>query len=163
MYKRILVPLDGSSFASHALESAYEIAESFNSDIILLRVVSPVRPVAIANGTSPFIESPQSVKISMNIARAEEKRNVERARRYLREKSKTGSCSALKCTYQVKIGQPANEILKLARVEKADLIVLSTHGRGGIKRAILGSVADEVVRKFTGKVLIVHPYSRRRK
>ena len=69
----------------------------------------------------------------------------------------------MKCTYQVKIGQPANEILKLARVEKADLIVLSTHGRGGIKRAILGSVADEVVRKFTGKVLVVHPYSHRRK
>ncbi len=161
MYERVLVPLDGSRFASKALESAYEIAERFDSEIIIVRVVKPAIPVAVTGGTFTSAETPQSARISVEVALADEKRRIDRARKYLARKARTGKCSNMKCTYLVVTGHPAERIIKLARDEKVDLIVMSTHGTGGLKRAILGSVADEVIRKSRKTVLVVHPESGR--
>ena len=160
MFKNILVPLDGSRFSSRALLYAYEIADNFNSEIILLRVVEAVRPMAVAGGTFGTTQSPQAAKISMEVALEEEKRHFEQATRYLKRKARTGKCNHIRCTYQVKVGTPAEQIIKTAKAEKVDLIVMSEHGRGGIKRAILGSVADEVIRKSTKPVLVVRPRSK---
>ena len=79
MFKNILVPLDGSRFSSRALLYAYEIADNFNSEIILLRVVEAVRPMAVAGGTFGTTQSPQAAKISMEVALEEEKRHFEQA------------------------------------------------------------------------------------
>ena len=160
MFKRILVPLDGSKFSSRALIYAHEIADSFNSEIILLRVVEPVRPLAVAGGTFGTTESPQAAKISMQIALEEEKRHIEKATRYLKRKAKTGKCDHVRCKYQVRAGAPGKQIINTAKDEKVDLIVMSEHGWGGIKRAILGSVADEVIRKSKKPVLIIRPRSK---
>jgi len=160
MFSRILVPLDGSKFSSRALNYAFEIGNSFNSEIILLRVVEPVRPIAIASGTFGATESPQAAKISMEVALEEEKQHVDKATRYLRQKARTGNCHQVRCEYRVSVGNPAEQIIQTAKAEKIDLIVLSEHGRGGIKRAILGSVADEVIRKSTKPVLVIRPKSK---
>ncbi|MFP6869412.1 MAG: universal stress protein [Nitrospinota bacterium] len=50
-------------------------------------------------------------------------------------------------------GNPANEILRVAKREKADLVIMSTHGRSGIPRAVMGSVAEKVIRQSTVPVL----------
>lgn len=160
MFKNILVPLDGSRFSSRALIYAYEIADNFHADIILLRVVEPARPMAVAGGTFGMIQSPQAAKISMEVALEEEKRHIEQARRYLQRKARTGKYDHVKCEYRVEVGAPGEQIIKTAKAEKVDLIVMSEHGWGGIKRAILGSVADEVIRKSAKPVLIIRPKSR---
>lgn len=160
MFNRILVPLDGSKFSSRALIYAFEIADGFNSEIILLRVVEAVRPIAIASSTFGATESPQAVKISMEVALEEEKQHVDKARRYLQEKARTGNCRQVRCEYRVSVGTPAEQIIHTAKAEKIDLIVLSEHGWGGIKRALLGSVADEVIRKSTKPVLVIRPKSK---
>lgn len=160
MFKRILVPLDGSKFSSRALIYAHEIADNFDSEIILLRVVEPARPMAVAGGTFGATESPQAAKISMEVALEEEKRHVEQATKYLQRKTRIGRCDQARCKYQVKVGVPGEQIIKVAKDEKVDLVVMSEHGRGGIKRAILGSVADEVIRKSTNPVLVIRPKSK---
>jgi nucleotide-binding universal stress UspA family protein len=160
MFKNILVPLDGSRFSSHALLYAHEIADNFSSELILLRVVEPARPMAVAGGTFGMAQSPQAAKISMEVALEEEKRHVEQATRYLQRKARTGKCDHVKCKYQVQVGAPGEQIIKTAKAEKVDLIVMSEHGRGGIKRALLGSVADEVIRKSAKPVLVIRPKSK---
>jgi nucleotide-binding universal stress UspA family protein len=160
MFKRILVPLDGSKFSSRALLYAHEIADNFDSEMILLRVVEPARPMAVAGGTFGTAQSPQAAKLSMEVALKEQKRHVELATRYLQRKSRTGNCDQVKCKYRVTTGNSGEQIIKAAIDEKVDLIVMSAHGRGGIKRAILGSVADEVIRESTKPVLVIRPKSK---
>ena len=64
---------------------------------------------------------------------------------------------AIKVEYRVEEGHPADEILAVAEEEKADLIVLGTHGRSGVRRAVMGSVAEAVSRKALAPVVTVRP------
>jgi len=159
MYKRILVPLDGSRFSSYTLIPAYEIADRFNSEIIFLRVIEPARSIAVSGGNFILSESPHSAALTMDIALEEESRQVKRAKSYLKRKTKTGRCNSTKCKYRVRVGYPGEEIITVAKNEKVDLIIMSSHSRGGIKRAILGSVTDKVIRKSKNSVLVIHPKS----
>jgi nucleotide-binding universal stress UspA family protein len=158
MYKRLLIPLDGSRFGSRALTTAIEIAKRFNAEIFLLQVIKPAAPIPPAMGMTGT-GSPAEVKISMEVAAAEDKRNASLAKQYLSRKTRELRSRGIKASYQAVIGEPADTIMKLARRKKSDLIIMSSHGKGGLKRAILGSVTDEVIRKAGKPVLVVRPKS----
>jgi len=160
MFKRILVPLDGSRFSSRALRYAVEIAKPFNAEIILMQVVYPAVPVNETAGMEPVVQSPAVVKVAVQIALDKDKKNAANAKRYLNKKVREITSQGIKSSNHVEFGAPASTIIKFARRNKIDLIIMSTHGKGGIVRAVMGSVADEVVRKSGKPVLVIRPNKR---
>jgi nucleotide-binding universal stress UspA family protein len=163
MFKRLLVPLDGSRFGSRALKYATDVAQRFDAEIILMQVIKPATPVPSTTGMPPSIESPAAAKISAQAALQEDKSNAARARRYLSRKLRAMRPHGIKGSYHVVIGDPVQSIMRFSKKAHIDLIVMSTHGKSGLKRAILGSVADEVIRESGKPVLVVRPGSRRKK
>jgi nucleotide-binding universal stress UspA family protein len=147
MFKRLLVPLDGSGFGSRALRYADTIAKQFGAEVILLQVVIQARPLTTEGG----------VDLAMQIALEEDKRNFARARRYLSTKVRGIKSHGIEAEYKVVIGEPAESIMQFSQKEHVDLVIMTTHGKSGLKRAILGSVADSVIRESGKPVLVIHP------
>ena len=136
MYHRILVPLDGSELAELALVPAALLARRFNAQLWLIFVLVPVP-----------LESGSSVRL----ARAA----VDQAQEYLQDVQRRFEADGLAVRAIVRWGDPAGEILAAAQEGHADLIAMATHGRGGLGRWMIGSVADRVVRTATIPVLVV--------
>ena len=157
MFKRILVPLDGSRFASRSLKYAVEIAQKFNAEIILIQVEKPATAIAASDGPQPDIQSPAAAKIAMQIALDEDNRKLSKAKRYLSRKAREIKAKKIVCSYQANIGNPAESIILYSKRKKIDLIIMTSHGKSGLVRAVMGSVADEVVRKSGKPVLVIRP------
>lgn len=158
MFKRILVPVDGSRFGSKPLEYAIDIARRFDAEVVILHVVKPAVPVTAPTFTYGAI-SPATAEIAVKAAEDEEKRNVSRSKRYLSRKAREIKSSRVDASYRVLVGDPSTSIMDFSKKEKIDLIVMSTHGKSGLKRAFLGSVADAVIRESGKPVLVIRPRS----
>ena len=142
MYKKLLVPLDGSELAKKALDHAEKLAEAFGSEIILFQVVPFM----------PFYGTPEL----MSSFTVDEKQK-EAAERYLTNLSEELKKRGFKATATVKTGQQvAVEIIDFAKESGVDLIVMCTHGRSGITRWVLGSVAHKVLTRAETPILLVH-------
>lgn len=149
-FKRILVPLDGSALSESEIELAAGVAGMFEAELILARVVS--YPVEIA---SPYL--PHTVQ--MNQAIVDEAREV--AGRYLDEIADRLRAEDLKVRTVVEVdAQPGHAIAQLARTHEADLVVMATHGRSGLQRALLGSTTDKVIRGVQVPMLVRRPAER---
>ena len=128
--KRILVPLDGSEMAEQALPIAEWIAGLFDAEIDLIRVVS-LTPIAYDPGMGMYpVDLLSAIE---DAARAYLKRKADA----LRPKHKVGTAMLL--------GAAGEQVLAYLKENPAGLVVMTTHGRGGIVRAALGSVADRVL------------------
>lgn len=140
-FQRIVLPLDGSPEAERLLEIAAPLAAGRDAEILLLRTVPPFIP-----GGSPYLP---------HVVRGMEEQTLatEAAQDYL--DALAAKVPIGKVTTSVTaIGQPALAILRFADDEGADLIALSTAGRGGVVRLLLGSVADKVIRGARVPVLV---------
>ena len=137
MYEKILVPLDGSELAELALPYAEELAAKLGSEVTLLAVTESAE-------VQDYYE--QQVYIQRRIDAAE-----SAIKRYL-EKPK-GEESKVKSA--ILVGHPAEEIVDYADKEEMGLIIMATHGRSGIRRWALGSVADKVVRAAKQPVALI--------
>ena len=151
MFQRIVVPLDGTDLSSRALPYAVELAQKFSSELILISVVSP--STVVASG----VEGPSSVQILVESAQAKDKQAVAEATDRLNAVARDCSAKGIKNSVIVATGAPAEEILKTCQARKADLVVMTTHGRTGIKRAVLGSVTDAIARSSVVPVLVIRP------
>lgn len=160
MFRHILVPLDGSRFGSRAIRYATDIARRFGAEITLLQVAKRPTPIVPTTGISPGIADPSTAEMAAEAAIKEEKSNVARARRYLSGKARGIKSKNIKTSYQVTLGDPSRSIMDFSRKKNVDLIVMTTHGKGGLKRAVMGSVADAVIRESGKPVLVVRPGSR---
>jgi nucleotide-binding universal stress UspA family protein len=152
VYKRIVVPLDGSNLAEQALEQAKELSRKVGSPLHLIRVVDTYR-------TQSLPATGMALDYSMLAELAEEE--IEDAKTYLEQKVKQLSDEGLDVTGDVLHGPIARQIV--AAANKDDVIVMSSHGRTGIKRWFLGSVAEEVMRHAECPVLLhraVEPVAR---
>lgn len=163
MFKRILVPLDGSQVSSRALSYAIEVAQQFGAEIILMKVVAPTTPFMPSESATGLAGSPLASEVAMKAAREQDKRNVVRSRQYLRGKLRSLTARGIKGSYHVTMGTPAKSILDFGKEKDVDLVVMTTSGKSGIKRAIMGSVADEIIRDPTFPVLVIRPKIRRKK
>jgi nucleotide-binding universal stress UspA family protein len=132
MYKRALVPLDGSSVAETILPFILEIAGPLDMEVTLLRVVQPLPPIVV--------EGSRHV-----VAEAVEARQID-AEEYLAALAAELRDKAVRVQSRVRRGVPSDEILAGAREVGADLIAMTTHGRSGLGRLLFGSVAEEVLR-----------------
>lgn len=146
-FDTLLVPLDGSDLSESALEHATEFGALFGAAYHLTRVVA--YPVEIA---SPYL--PQTVQMNVDIM-AEAK---ESAAAYLEERADRMRRRGLRVTVSVAVDpQAAHGILSEADAVGCDLISMATHGRGGVSRVVLGSVADKVLRGTNVPLLLYKP------
>jgi len=145
--KRILVPLDGSSLAEEALPVAQSLAEIYSAEIVLVRALDVSVPAEL-------VTYPEAHWIRE--ALQESHREVQR---YLEEKQSALDHAGIQTRVQVFDTSPAEEILFAARNEAIDLIVMSSHGRGGDARWTSGSVADKVMQHSPCPVLLLRKQS----
>lgn len=143
MYKKILVPLDGSTLAEAALPHAEAIAKSEGAEIILLRI--PMMPA-----TEFFAREPS---IAVRIQQEEE----AVAKKYLDTKVNELKKEKIQASIIMLEGSVPDTILGIAEETHTDMIVMSTHGRTGLKRWLIGSVADRVVHQAHIPVMLIHP------
>ena len=146
---QLLVPLDGSTFAEAALPHATTLARAFGGSILLVYVVVP--PYV------PYTEMPAAPAGAAEVANMIVEEALEKAERYLADVSERLRRDGLPVQTTVCKGSPADTILRQALVVDARLIVMATHGRTGLRRLLLGSVAHEVVHRALLPVLLVRP------
>lgn len=142
LFHRIVVPTDFSSQAEDAWAVARRVAKALSAELVLVHVAVEVQL---------FSEGPFA---------GERVRGVyESARAWVEKKLEQWAAEAraegLPVRTQLRAGVPYREIVAIAADERADLIVIGTHGRGGVDRALLGSVADPVIRLAPCPVLSV--------
>jgi nucleotide-binding universal stress UspA family protein len=151
VYQRILVALDGSAVAERALPHAEALAEKFGATIVLVRATtSPAQIVAAEAGAgvipvSPMVADPVELT-------AAERRD---AAAYLGGVAERLRADGRTVEVDEPEGRAGEAIVARAEEAEADLIAMTTHGRGGLGRAFFGSVADEVLRHAPCPVLLV--------
>lgn len=150
--KHILLALDGTPLAERILEPALTIGKAMAADFTLIRVIRPVWPSLSA--PTP-LDSSHKPPLAWTGAKNIDDKQRQSAEAYLQqvaERLRAGGVSVQTRVYLAE--QPAAAILEEASIGGADLIALETHGRGGIPRLWLGSVADKVVRGSWHPVLV---------
>jgi nucleotide-binding universal stress UspA family protein len=140
---RFLVPLDGSEFAEAALQPAGELAATLGAELVLLRVVEPIVPL-VADGT-----------VYANAFEVDEERAT--AGEYLERVAAPLRARGQRVTLQTEVGQPSVTIVETARERDVDLVVMATHGRGGLARVVPRSVATGTLQRAQTPLLLVRP------
>ncbi|MDM7998915.1 MAG: universal stress protein [Dehalococcoidia bacterium] len=150
MYKHILIPLDGSKLAETAIAHAEKLAKGCGTqDITLLAVVERTKGYRkVVDPSKPPEEQVSTEPVS---------RKERDARSYITRMAKKLSERGLAVHSKVVVGDPAQAIIYEAEHSPCDIIVMASHGRSGITRWALGSVADKVLRASTLPILMVGP------
>jgi nucleotide-binding universal stress UspA family protein len=143
--KRILCPVDFSDSSDYALRYALAFASAYDADLEVMHVVElPFMPPYAAS-TAP------DLTLAVERIKEESQKMLDR----LAERSRA---LGLRVASRLVMGAPFVEIINAARAGTADLIVMGTHGRTGLRHVLIGSVAEKVVRKAPCPVLTVkHP------
>lgn len=144
MSNRILVPIDGSDPSFKAVKFAAE--HHPDSHITVLHVVSPSEGL-VGSGDAAYISQET---IDAAISRGE--KICEDAQQRIEA---TGSDATVTVESAVRIGRPTSTIIEFAEADGTDHIVIGSHGRSGVKRILLGSVAETVVRRADIPVTVV--------
>jgi nucleotide-binding universal stress UspA family protein len=129
MYKRALIPLDGSAVAESIVPFILEIAGPLDMQVALVRVIVPSPPLAV-EGAVVFDEF--------------EKLRAD-AEAYLAGVAAELRTKGVRVTTTVRQGEPVEQILAAAQDAEADLIAMTTHGRSGLSRLLFGSIAAAVL------------------
>lgn len=131
--KKILFPTDFSEASEAAFQHAVALAQETGARLIIVHVEEPPLPYGESLATLPASVDQELQKRLMSIQPSED----------------------VPCEHRLLIGDPASEIVRLAEAEKVDLIVMGTHGRTGLSRLIMGSVAEAVVRRASCPVYTI--------
>ena len=153
MFTDILVPLDGSELSERALPMVQNLAQSSEATVHLIHTVSREHELGVGRG----IESAQSVELEMDMARRLTGSRLDQGRTYLEQKGSelSGAGIKIETEFTVKAGEPAQNIIDYVMEHGINLVVMSTHGYGGVKRLLVGSVTDRVIRSCEVPVLVV--------
>jgi universal stress protein A len=143
-WKKILCPVDFSEVSNAALRLAASVAKDCEAGLVLIHVVEPI--VAPADFTFGPMTSGEV-----------EDRLVERSSTAVAELAKTLNLPPSKISTRVERGRASSEIVRVAHEEKADLLVMGTHGYTGMAHVLLGSTAERVIRKAPCPVLTLRP------
>ncbi|MFN8470635.1 MAG: universal stress protein [Anaerolineae bacterium] len=143
---RLLVPLDGSTFAETVLPHAAEIARALDWTIVLMQAVAPSAGAA----ASSTVDDPAQDGPAPNTDEAD-------AQRYLAGIAAGVKAEGLRVQTMVRLGSPTSAILDEERAAGMGLIAMATHGRTGLPRLFLGSVASSVLRRGGLPLLLVRP------
>jgi nucleotide-binding universal stress UspA family protein len=150
-YSKILLTHDGSNFSGEALPHAISVAKVFNAEIIVLQVIDFELNIIPAVTTSGATIGTRM--ILKDIAKRERKAAKDMLNKVKQQLDKAG---VTKVTIAIEEGDAREAIITVAKDHACNLIVMATHGRTGLKRALLGSVADYVVRNAPCPVLLIN-------
>ena len=142
--KTILVPTDFSECSDRAVKEAADIAAQNNAKIYLLHVIDKLQQCAL----DYCIPLETMMKVQSDSEKEAVRKMQEEANKILQSKK-------IEVSFDVKSGTPYEEILNEQQERKADLIVIASHGRTGILKSLIGSVAERVVREAKCPVLLV--------
>jgi nucleotide-binding universal stress UspA family protein len=141
MYKRVLVPLDGSQLAESILPFVEQVAGPLQAEVVLLAVIeSPSAGEVLA---SAGVVSPDAWRL----------RELE-VKQYLADVERRLGAKGIRVERRLQIGRAADEILATVPEARIDLIAMTTHGRSAIARLLFGSVAEAVLRASPVPVLM---------
>ena len=143
--KRIAVPLDGSSLAEEVLPHVERLAEEMSLEVVLLRVVR----------MTPWVYGGHEIA-PLDLTEVEESLELE-AKEYLEAIGERFTAKGIKNRREVLNGIPWDRIITYAKESDDTMVGISTHGRSGLPRLVLGSVADMVIRSLDTPALIVRP------
>lgn len=150
LIKKILVPIDGSEHANHALNFALEIAEKFSATIAILSVFHFIYiPISNIEESQDFLP-PEIYQEMLEEQKNQHKNMLSEA---LKKVIKTNP--NLKISTKLVEGRPADKIVETAKQEEFDIIIMGNRGLGGVKGYILGSVSDRVADHASCPVLVV--------
>jgi nucleotide-binding universal stress UspA family protein len=141
MYKKILIPTDGSETAEKAVEHGIKLARALGCEVIGLYVID----------ISAFAGVPtETIWGSMR------KLLEEEGNKALATVERIAKENDVKFSVSIKEGIPSEDIIKVSEEENIDLIIMGTAGRAGLNRFLLGSVAEKVVRSAQCPVMVIH-------
>ena len=146
MFKKILVPVDGSEASVKALQTAARMAESFGAEVMLFHVMQLPAPMEVF----------ESYSGKMGEIYYQIKQRVEKyGERVLQDAAK--QCSAFKVNFKEKAswGEPASEVLQEVAIGKYDLVVIGSRGLDDVEDWLLGSISQRVVRRCKSPVLVI--------
>lgn len=144
MFKRVLLPLDGSMLAESALEPALHLAQQAMGTVYLMRV-----PVYLDNDAQISPEYQRAWKGEEDFS------NQEDVSAYLRKTQEKLQRSGVLVKTIIGEGEPADAVLNTADTKKIDLIVMASHARSGVSRWLLGSVSGQIIRKAHIPVMLI--------
>ncbi len=145
MFNKILIPVDGSQLAEVAYQTALAIAGKFDSEILLVRVVVPPYPITHVSGP-PYGD----MFVGLREVVTDEAEGYLRAQKAMLEREGYKAQ-----THLVEGESVAMQIINVAEAQNVDLLVMSTHGRGGLGRWVYGSVADRVLRHADIPIMLI--------
>lgn len=133
MYKRVVVPLDGSPLAEGMLRFIVDIAGPLDLEVVLLRVIRVLPPYVTETVRTAVLDNLEH--------------NIGEARQYLAPLAEELRRRGIRVRTEVRRGEAVDEIVGCAQEADADLIAMTTHGRSGLGRWLFGSVAEAVLRQ----------------
>jgi nucleotide-binding universal stress UspA family protein len=149
MFGKILVCLDGSKLAENILPYAIEQAKRFGSEIVLLRVI--IEPTIL----SPALPGMPGLPLGVEKSIIKDESDAET---YLTSMAdRLQSEEKLRVSYDRVLGAAGPAIIEYCGEQKVELIAIATHGRSGLGRAVLGSVADYVIKHSDVPILLIRP------
>lgn len=156
MYQRILLTTDASDLADAAVPHALSLAAPAGAEVVVLQVVDSVGQVLAQSTPAGWMGGGGQIAV-------EEAEQAVRAERQAAEEHLAAVQSQLAAGGVTRVrtligeGVPGQAIIAAVESERPDVVVMATHGRSGLGRAVLGSVADHVVRHAHCPVLLVRP------
>ncbi|MEX2447050.1 MAG: universal stress protein [Dehalococcoidia bacterium] len=155
MYRKILLTLDGSDLSQQALPHAVELAKATAAPLVVMQVTDSEAQL-IVQTAGPTIEPMAAGHVSADIARdavVAQRRDADANLEAVRERIVAAGVTDV--TTEVREGSAGAAIVEAAEELGCDLIVMATSGRSGLKRAVLGSVADHVVRNSPDSAVLL--------
>lgn len=145
--KKILVPTDFSKYADAALKKALALAGRHDAKIYLLHVIDKqIQQCAV------------DYCLKYEVVEALKKESLKEAKTKLKKEAEAiAKSKKIKIAFDIKKGIPSEVILNEQKVKKIDLIVISSHGKTGLLKQLMGSVADKVIKGAKCPVLVVKP------
>jgi nucleotide-binding universal stress UspA family protein len=148
VFRRILVPLDGTPLGEAALPYVEELASITGAEVILLQVVKPDYDIAIVGPYSSPLDKISREYITHASAAAV---------KYLKSIEERLAGEGIAAEAMVQVGSPAEQVMACAREKNIDLIALSSHGHPGVGQRLLGSVTYKILHYADRPVFIVTP------
>jgi nucleotide-binding universal stress UspA family protein len=136
--KRVIVPLDGSALAEQAIPAGAFLAKQYECSLEFVHIID--QPLRDATPEQIILPSPDSIRKDLESVAARYEIDAP-------------------VSFNVLTGDPVQRLLRISERDPDAVIVMATHGRSGVVRALLGSVADKVVRGASGPVVLVRPTS----
>lgn len=173
MFKKILVPVDGSSFSEQAIPAARELLTGGTEEVTLLTISEAPKatrrrrkglrrpvPLAAMSGFAPAGVLPAELPVYVETKGQAVERREQELLEYVNRAGRPLAETGRSIHAAVHFGNPAIEIIDFAQKGQFDLIVMATHGRSGLCKTMQGSVTAEVIRSGVTPVLVVRPKKR---